>query len=1093
MEGHRLCKVQDRPSQLSRGGGPQPTAHLVRPKALVNGRPAFPHRLLLEQRPSISILHQDAGSSQACPAMPYRLALDIGANSIGWALLNLDSAGRPCGLRDLGVRVFPDGRNPKDKSSLAVARRQARAMRRRRDRYLQRRAALLNALTRFGLMPVGEAERRAVAQLDPYALRADALHRRLEPAELGRVIFHLNQRRGFRSNRKTDRSNEERSKIREAGDRLRAELTRGGYPTLGAFLAERHARRAGVRARLQGSGAAAYYPFYPTRDLVAAEFDAIWAAQAQWNPMLTEAARDTLRGILLHQRPLKPVPVGRCWLEPGMERAARALPTVQAFRIAQDLAHLAIRMPGQPDQRLSDKQRSVLRAALEAGRDLSFDRIRKMLGLVNGETFNLESAARDKLKGAETASRLAGSKGPWRDIWTKLDEATRDAAVTVLLEAEDDAEAVAELVRLGVPETAAEAALGITLPEGHAALSLKAMRAILPCLRAGRRYSDAVQDAGYAHHSDDRDSEILPALPYYGEVLAERLGTGTGVETDPPERRYGRAPNPTVHVALNQLRQVVNALIRHHGQPAQIVVEVLRDLGRSAFERSQEERRQAENAKANERRKQILRDYGQAVNRRNLAFLRLWEEQAKDPKDRICPYTGELIGITRLFSGEVEEDHILPFALTLDDSFANRVLVLREANRRKARRTPHEAFGHTAEWSAILERIKVLPEAKRWRFAPDALERWKGENADFLARHLTDSAYLARLARRYLQAVCDRDQVWAIPGRLTALLRDKLGLNSLLGAGGKNRADHRHHAVDALVVGLCDRGLLQRVTTAAKRAEEEGRRLLAALPEPWLGFHAEAAAAVARIVVSHKQDTGPQGRLLKETAYGPVEGREDGRNVRVRQPIEKLADWQPSDRPKKGQALIADPELRRRIDAVLTLPDLKERRAALANFHDAAGHQVRRVRTLERQSLLVPLRDQRNGRIYKLQAPGENHCMEIWREPDGTLVPISVTLFDAATGRVPKRHPAARRMLRLHKNDVVAFGVGEARRLFLVKQVWEGLVVLTDLRVAAAEDFPDRDIARPIYARPHRFRQEAARKVKIDPTGHVLDPGPLPW
>jgi CRISPR-associated endonuclease Csn1 len=143
----------------------------------------------------------------------------------------------------MGVRVFPDGRGPKTSASLAADRRLTRAMRRRRDRYLQRRTALLNVVTRHGLMPANEAERKSVAARDPYALRAAALHRRLEPYGLGRAIFHLNQRRGFLSNRKTDRGNEDAGKIASGSDRLKTGITRSGLHTLGAWLADRHGRR----------------------------------------------------------------------------------------------------------------------------------------------------------------------------------------------------------------------------------------------------------------------------------------------------------------------------------------------------------------------------------------------------------------------------------------------------------------------------------------------------------------------------------------------------------------------------------------------------------------------------------------------------------------------------------------------------------------------------------------------------------------------------------------------------------------------------------------------------------------------------------
>lgn len=1047
--------------------------------------------------------------------MTYRLALDIGANSIGWCLLDLDATGAPCGLRDMGVRVFPDGRDPKTLASLAADRRLARGMRRRRDRYLQRRTALLNALVRHGLMPAEETARRALAGLDPYALRRDALHRKLSPHEVGRAIFHLNQRRGFASNRKTDRSNDaEQGKIKIASDRLKAEIAHASLPTLGAWLAERRDRRLDVRARLSGTGAKAKYPFYPTRDLVRAEFDAIWAAQSGWNPALTEAARDAIAGVLFHQRPLKDPPVSRCWLEPTEFRAPKALPSTQAFRIAQDLSHLAIRRVGEPDVALDATQRTKLAELLNAGSDLSFHQIRKALGLSRGETFNLESKAREKLKGAETASRLTGRKGPLASIWPRLDAAARDAVVRALLDAETPEAAIAALATLGVPADAAEAAERVALPDGHAAMSSKAMLAILPHLETGLTYDKAVQAAGYRHHSDDRDGVILDRLPYYGVALADRIGTGTGQPGDPEERRFGRAPNPTVHVALNQLRHVVNAVIDRHGHPAQIVVEVLRELNQSAFERRRIEKEQAENAKRREEWAAQLKDLGHRVNGRNLAFMRLWSEQSGDPKERLCPYTGERISLTRLFSGEVEEDHILPFAITLDDSFANRVIVTREANRRKSRQTPHQAFHAQPDWSDIQARAALLPPSKAWRFGPEALEKWKGEHGDFLARHLTDSAYLARLARMYLRAVCDPDRVWCVPGRLTAMLRDALGLNSatLLGKGGarKDRHDHRHHAIDALTIGLVDRSLLQRVASAAGRGQDRGRRLLDDVGEPWLGFVAEAAARVQGIVVSFKPDTSPSGRLHNDTAYAALpDAGPKAPNVTHRVPVQSLAGWKPDE----VREALGDTRLAERVVAALEGTSGKPAQAAAlgALAHDAAKRTVRRVRVRERLDGTAAIRDRRTGQPYKRVKLDANHRVEFWRLPASggrpgkvqmVVVPMMVAAADAEAARlkrpVPDRrpHPAAKLLMRLHKDDVVAFGVGEARRLLRVVKFSERQIALADLHESGPLKARDADKADPfkyVYPSISRFAAEHARKVFVDPAGRILDQGPLPW
>jgi hypothetical protein len=210
--------------------------------------------------------------------MKYRLGLDLGTNSLGWCVLSLDDAGVPVGIpkRALGVRIFSDGRDPQSKTSLAVDRRIARGSRRRRDRYLRRRAALLNKIVALGLMPQDKAARKALEALDPYELRARAISGPLTPHELGRALFHLHQRRGFRSNRKSD-PKDEAGKIKTAISALRTAMEEAGARTIGEYLNARHSRREWVRSRLIGAGAKAAYTFYPDRSMVAAEFDAMLA------------------------------------------------------------------------------------------------------------------------------------------------------------------------------------------------------------------------------------------------------------------------------------------------------------------------------------------------------------------------------------------------------------------------------------------------------------------------------------------------------------------------------------------------------------------------------------------------------------------------------------------------------------------------------------------------------------------------------------------------------------------------------------------------------------------------------------------------
>ena len=82
----------------------------------------------------------------------YRLGLDLGTNSVGWAALALDQNNEPLKIIDSGVRIFSDGREPKTGEPLAIARRIARGMRRRRDRFLSRKKTLMNYLIQINLI-----------------------------------------------------------------------------------------------------------------------------------------------------------------------------------------------------------------------------------------------------------------------------------------------------------------------------------------------------------------------------------------------------------------------------------------------------------------------------------------------------------------------------------------------------------------------------------------------------------------------------------------------------------------------------------------------------------------------------------------------------------------------------------------------------------------------------------------------------------------------------------------------------------------------------------------------------------------------------
>ena len=310
--------------------------------------------------------------------MRYRLALDLGSTSLGWAMVRLSVDNKPCAVIKTGVRIFSSGRNPKDGSSLAVTRREARAARRRRDRFLKRKTRMLRSLIKYGLFPTEKAQQKELEKLNPYALRARGLDGSLTPFEFGRALFHINQRRGFKSNRKTDKKDNESSALKGAITKLRQDLITENCRTVGELLYKRHISGQTVRARFRQkkvtkddgkTGFDKSYDLYIDRTMIEHEFDVLWAKQADLSPAtFTEAARVDLKDVLLHQRPLLPAKPGRCTFLPQEERAPIALPSVQRFRIYQEVNHLRILRDQLKEEPLTLAQRDILVASLERNR-----------------------------------------------------------------------------------------------------------------------------------------------------------------------------------------------------------------------------------------------------------------------------------------------------------------------------------------------------------------------------------------------------------------------------------------------------------------------------------------------------------------------------------------------------------------------------------------------------------------------------------------------------------------------------------------------------------------------------------------------------
>jgi CRISPR-associated endonuclease Csn1 len=1073
--------------------------------------------------------------------MKWRLGIDLGTDSLGWAALELtriDKTWAPIGLIDCGARIFSDGRNPKDKQSNAVKRREPRGVRKNRDRYLRRRDRLMRQLIEFGLMPVTEAERKALeggkdtdlAQTDPWILRARALDGPITPHQLGRIIFHLHQRRGFKSNRKTDRGDNESGKVHDATKRTKEKLEAEGARTLGELFGKprlenyRHNQTAAkgarepqplARVRKSGNGSQWQYRYYPTRELILDEFDQLWAAQLVYHAdALTDEARDTLRNTIEWQHPLKSPPVGKCALLPEFPRAPKALPSSHRTRIYQEVNALRVGRTGEAKVPLSVADRDQVTERLlrptNKTADVSFDQIRKLLGLSAHDTFNTESEKRSKLKGDETAARLM-QKDRWGEAWFELDLATRDDIVTRLLEEESEEKLLAWLVeRHGLDRERAIRIADCPLPDGYGHLSENALAQLLPHLESGVRvYSEAVAAAGL-HHSQFGTGEIFEeGLPYYGQILERSVAFGSGDPKDSDEKRYGKVANPTVHVALNQVRAVVNDLIRRYGRPEQIVLELARDLPLSARGKSELEAKQRDNQNENEKRAVLLDQLGVANTYENRMRLRLYEDL--EALGKRCVFSGEQIPLSALFTDQIEIEHILPFSRTLDDSYSNKTLATRKANRDKQNKSPYQAFGHSPagyDWNEITKRANELPDAKKWRFGPDAMERFEDRERDFLARQLTDTQYIARLAKAYVEAIYggqghpgSENHVWVITGRLTSDLRHHWGLDSILRghneptseAQKKNRNDHRHHAIDAVVIACTDRAMLKAAADEARHQEEAfNDRLLAGIVEPWINFRDQVAEKIRGVVISHKPDHGYQDAMHNDTAYGIAKGADgvpDKKGVRTvvtRKPLDSDAFKSPEDLQK-----IRDfPTKMALLEATQGLKGA-EFKAALLATAKAMKPPVYKVRIVEKLNVIA-FKDKQD-QTYKAYKGDGNYCYDIWLDPKGKWTGEVISTFQAYqlsredkdwwkknTGRAGQQLA-----MRIRKGDMVRVNVDGKMMILTIYKFSDGKLNMAEHNEAnASSRIRDKTLS-GFQMSPSSLQKADAKRVTVSPSGTV--------
>lgn len=808
--------------------------------------------------------------------MEYTLGLDIGIASIGWAVLRNDAHGEPYRIENLGVRVFEKAEHPKTGASLALPRRQARGMRRCVRRKRHRKERIKNLIESIGLMSNEDMahlfEQSSFAK-DVYTLRAEALDRKLQSDEWVRVLIHMAQRRGYRSNSKAEEAKEKDNGILKNAISANQQLMREkGYRTVGEMFckdAKFQAIGADGKSWRTTRNTAGDYKFTVTRHMVAEEVELLFAAQRTYrNPYATREFQQKYSEILFSQRNYDEGPGGDspyqqmdlrgyCLFEPSEHRAFKACFTFEYFKLLQDLNHIRIRScdnqrPLQPDER-----QKIISLVMKSD-NLNFSRLRKELQLPDDNTFNLVRYEQETIEQAEKHSQFLQMQSYHKlrkaldhivkGYITTLNHDTLDDIGTILSLYKADNKRIAALKELNLEDSVIAQLLPLSFSK-TANLSLTAMKKMIPLLETGVNYNEACSKiyGDFRGHKEDVRYKTLSLNPDFLQdtQLLENI------------------TNPVVLRAVSQTCKVVNAIVRKYGSPQVIRLELAREMSKNFDERRKAEKSMDENRKKNEQAMEHIREIkGDHVTGLDLVKWKLYQEQ-----DGVCLYSGTPLDANRLFEpGYVDIDHIIPYSISFDDSYRNKVLVLSSENRQKGNRLPLEYMDGKPEKAAAFELLvqtRIRDYRKRQKLLKKQLT--DEELSGFRSRNLTDTQYITRtvynLFNDYLEFAASekytKKHVQAVNGSVTDYMRKRLGLQ-------KNRADgDLHHAMDAVVIATTSDGMIQRISNYAKRREwekkfmgsyvdpETGELLSQAafdekyaptFPEPWLHFRKELEA-----------------------------------------------------------------------------------------------------------------------------------------------------------------------------------------------------------------------------------------------------------
>jgi CRISPR subtype II RNA-guided endonuclease Cas9/Csn1 len=753
--------------------------------------------------------------------------------------------------------------------------------------------------------------------------------------------------------------------------------------------------------------------------------------------------------IIYYQRELKDQSnlIANCHFEKDKKAVPKSHPIFQEYKIWEQINKLTINTKiengtnrkGEKKYKYEDQPiPAILKEwifdELQEKKEMSFsvvfNKLKKEYEFRDGIDFLNGMNSKAKLKGDETKLILKKALGD--QLWNQLGlpDKNRQVELWDILysakgnEYELDSERTSKVLafiktysaKISNPEQTAIQISKIKFSRNYAALSLEAIKKIMPLVRCGKYFDNKLSETlnekiTYLSNENVTDPFEKAAQEYlanniealtcggimnayatilvYGKHTAKEYAENERIDSYKKIERLkqGSLRNPLVEQLINESLMVAKDIWRYYGKPDEIRLELARELKNNAERRAKIYKLNNDNQKSNEKVKNLLIELKQEISLANIEKYKIWDSQENLEKEytekyndpskseieklslwkeqgHISPYTGQPIPLSSLFNkGLYDKDHIIPQSRYFDNSFANKVIAETAVNREKGNRTAMEYFEIGSPIPSVFSKEEFIDHvnkmfigAKRKNLLATKVPE------DPVARQIKETQYISVRVKEELNKIVGNENVKTTTGGVTDYLRNQWGLtdkfkqilksryekvqpllaefeyekyaasvekkrkedekinipftdvvlskesflqsfnqnflqkkdNKLIIKNWSKRIDHRHHAIDALIIACTEPANIKRLNDLNKELQtwldkhkkdllpnfdgspselldevlnlDEKKRdeifkqieKFRRIDLPWAGFPKDAEKAIQQIIVSQK----PKDKLL---------------------------------------------------------------------------------------------------------------------------------------------------------------------------------------------------------------------------------------